>query len=132
MNTRFDRGMETLRKLSGGQGTDPLDSIKRFSPDFYHMIIEFGFGDVYSRTQLDLKQRNLLTLSSLITQGAEGQLPFHLNAALNVGLTPEEIVEVIMHCTAYAGFPKGCGALAVAMKFFQERNISLTKEYALR
>jgi 4-carboxymuconolactone decarboxylase len=126
MKTRFEQGMETVTTLAGQEGIqNSLEGIRTFFPDFYMAIIEFGFGEIYSRPGLDLKQRELLTLSSLITQGAEGQLPFHINAALNIGLTPNEIVETVLHCTPYAGFPRGCGALAVVAKVFHERGITI-------
>lgn len=127
MSTRYEQGMDTVSKMIGQPGVEgtPLAAIRSFFPDFFDILIEFGFGDVYSRPVLDLKQRELLTLSSLITQGAEGQLPFHLHAALNVGLTPQEILEAVLHCTPYAGFPRGCGALAIVMQVFQERGITV-------
>jgi len=126
MSTRYEQGMDTVAKLAGPGGAAALEPIRQFFPDFFEKaIIEFGFGDIYSRPVFDLKQREMITLSSLITQGAEGQLPFHIHAALNVGLTPREIVEIVFHCTAYAGFPKGVGALAVVMKVFQERNLTV-------
>ncbi|MNW13902.1 Carboxymuconolactone decarboxylase family protein [compost metagenome] len=53
------------------------------------------------------------------------QLPFHLHAALNVGLRPEEIMELVMHCAGYAGFPKACGALNVVQSVFQQRGITV-------
>jgi 4-carboxymuconolactone decarboxylase len=124
VKTRFEMGLDTVTKMVGEEGVAAsLGIINQFSPDFYNVLIEFGFGEVYSRPGLGLKTRELLTLSSLITQGAEGQLPFHLRAALNLGITPEEIVEIVLHCTPYAGFPRGCGALAVVMKVFKELNI---------
>jgi 4-carboxymuconolactone decarboxylase len=128
MKTRYEQGMETVTKMVGEEGVHgTLDVFRQFYPDFFNMLIEFGFGDVYSRPVLDLKQREMLTLSSLITQGAEGQLPFHINGALNVGVTPEELVELVVHCTPYAGFPRGCAAMAIVMKVFKERNIVLAQ-----
>lgn len=125
MSERHERGLDTLSKMAGPQETAPMEAVKQFFPDFYNTLIEFGFSDIYSRPGLDLKQRELLTISSLITQGADSQLPFHLHAALNVGLTPEEILEAVLHCAAYAGFPRACAALMVVMQVFQERNVSI-------
>jgi len=126
MRTRYEIGMETVTRLAGKEEVaSTLEAIRQFSPDFYKAIVEFGFGEIYARPGLDLRQRELLTLASLIALGAEGQLPFHLKAALNVGITPEEIIEIVLHCTPYAGFPRGTGALAVVMQVFKERNIQL-------
>jgi 4-carboxymuconolactone decarboxylase len=113
-NERYQRGYETLCKLAGESGQKVVENIESFSPDFGKMMIEFGFGDIYSRPVLDLKQRELITLTSLITQGAgERQLYFHFKAALNIGWTVKELVEVIIHCAAYAGFPRAAAALEI-------------------
>ncbi|GED16131.1 carboxymuconolactone decarboxylase family protein [Aneurinibacillus migulanus] len=120
---RYERGLQTLQKMAGEEDVRMIEGMGEFHPDFGHMMIAFGFGDIYSRSAFDLKQREVITLTSLITQGATEQLPFHLHAALNVGMSPEEILELVMHCAAYAGFPKACGALTVVKRVFDERNI---------
>ncbi|WP_342514965.1 carboxymuconolactone decarboxylase family protein [Sporosarcina sp. FSL K6-1522] len=112
-----DKGYEILRKLTGNASMDVIENLQSFSPDFGNMIIDFGFGEIYSRPLFDLKQRELITLTSLITQGAgERQLTFHYKAALHVGLTVEEIQEIAIQCAAYAGFPKAAFALEVLKK----------------
>jgi len=113
MDNRYQRGIEIVTKLAGEQGKGALEELGVFSPDFASKIIEFGFGEIYSRPVLDLKQRELLTLASLITQGAESQLQFHFRSSLHIGLTKEEIMEVILHCALYAGFPRALSALQV-------------------
>ncbi|AEI41022.1 carboxymuconolactone decarboxylase family protein [Paenibacillus mucilaginosus] len=122
---RYRQGRETLVKMVGEEGTRTIEGIRTFFPDFGDMLVSFGFGDLYSRKRLDLRQREIITLTSLITQGATDQLGFHVHAALNVGLEPEDILEIVMHCAGYAGFPKACGALNVVMAVFQERSIEL-------
>lgn len=121
----YEKGMETLGKMVSPEILrQTVENVRKFSPDMAKMVIEFPFGSIYSRPGLDLKQRSLITISSLVTQGAEGQLDFHIHAALNAGLTPEEIVEAVMHCLPYAGFPKSLGALGVVIRVFQEREIA--------
>ncbi|CAM4414582.1 carboxymuconolactone decarboxylase family protein [Paenibacillus alkaliterrae] len=125
METNYEKGLEMLGKMVSPEILqDTVERVKQFSPDMAKLIVEFPYGSIYSRPGLDLKQRSLITISSLVTQGAEGQLDFHINAALNVGLSPDEVVEAIMHCIPYAGFPKSLGALGVVMKVFKERNIT--------
>ncbi|RIX60543.1 carboxymuconolactone decarboxylase family protein [Paenibacillus nanensis] len=124
----YEKGMETLGKMVSPEILrQTVENVRKFSPDMAKMVIEFPFGSIYSRPGLDLKQRSLITISSLVTQGAEGQLDFHIHAALNAGLTPEEIVEAVMHCLPYAGFPKSLGALGVVIRVFQEREISYSQ-----
>src|SRR5690606_25812594 len=103
---RYERGLSVLRKMVAEDKLQAIEDVRSIFPDFGDLIVSFGFGDLYSRPMLDLKQREIITLTSLITQGATAQLPFHVDAALNVGLTPEEILELVMHCAGYVGFPK--------------------------
>lgn len=122
----YEKGIETLGKMvSPDILKQTVENVRKFSPDLAKLVVEFPFGSIYSRPGLDLKQRSLITISSLVTQGAEGQLDFHIHAALNAGLTPNEIVETIMHCLPYAGFPKSLGALGVVIRVFQEREIEV-------
>ncbi|MFD0589926.1 carboxymuconolactone decarboxylase family protein [Paenibacillus sp. GCM10027627] len=122
----YNKGMETLSKMVGPDILNQtVENVRKFSPDLAKLVVEFPFGSIYSRPGLDMKQRSLITISSLVTQGAEGQLDFHIHAALNAGLAPDEIVEAIMHCLPYAGFPKSLGALGVVIRVFQERGISV-------
>nr|WP_240343960.1 carboxymuconolactone decarboxylase family protein [Paenibacillus sp. SYP-B3998] len=82
-------------------------------------IIEFAFGEIYSRTALNPKQRQLVTLGALTAQGGcEPQLDVHLNAAIRVGLTRQEVVEALLQCSPYTGFPKVLNAINVAKKIF--------------
>ncbi len=125
MNTeRYQRGWDKLMEVDGEGGERVIASLKDISPDLGKYIIEFGFGDIYSRDGLDVKQRELITIASLATQGGcEPQLNVHINAALNVGLTPLEIVESIIQCTPYTGFPRVLNAIFEVKRVFQERGI---------
>ncbi|PZD97528.1 carboxymuconolactone decarboxylase family protein [Paenibacillus sambharensis] len=123
---RYQTGLDTLRTMIGEQGVSTIKEIGAFYPDFGHTLVAFGFGDLYSRGILDLKQREIVTITSLITQGATEQLSFHVHAALNVGLKPEEILEIVLHCGGYAGFPKAVGGLNVVRKVFEERGITIS------
>lgn len=103
---RYLQGKQVMSKLTGLEQFPPLEAIRGFYPAFEELIVMNGFGDIYTRPALDEKQRELITLSSLVTQGAVDQLDFHVHAALNVGVRPVDIVELLMHCSAYVGFPK--------------------------
>ncbi|MDR7317747.1 MULTISPECIES: carboxymuconolactone decarboxylase family protein [Brevibacillus] len=119
---RYQRGWEKLMEIDGEGGEKVIESLQDIAPDLGRYIVEFAFGDIYSRDGLDLKQRQLVTLASLTTQGGcEPQLQVHMNAALNVGLSPQEIIEAITHCVPYTGFPRVLNAIFVAKRVFQER-----------
>src|SRR5918912_4313676 len=106
-NDRYNIGREKLKEIDGQAGERVIESLKDISPDFAKYIIEFPFGDIYSRTGLDLKSREIATVASLVTMGnASSQLKVHINGALNVGCSRTEIIEVIMQMVVYAGFPR--------------------------
>ena len=124
---RYERGWEKLMTIDGEGGQRVIESLADIAPDLGKYIIEFAFGDIYSREGLDFKQRQLVTLASLTTQGGcEPQLQVHLHASLNVGLSPREIIEAIMQCVPYTGFPRVLNAVFAAKRVFQERGVSLS------
>ena len=120
MTTRFEQGLEKLKEIDGKQGERVIESLKDIAPDFAKYIIEFPFGDIYSRPGLDLKSREIATVAALTAMGnAAPQLKVHIHAALNVGCTREEIIEVIMQMAVYAGFPAALNGLFVAKEVLQ-------------
>jgi 4-carboxymuconolactone decarboxylase len=122
--SRYDRGWDQLRSIDGQAGERVIASLQDIAPDLGRYVIEYAFGDIYSRPTLDSQQRQLVTLATLTTQGGcEAQLHVHINASLNVGLTAAEIVEAIMHCSPYTGFPRVLNAITVARQVFQERKL---------
>lgn len=122
-NERFRRGLSTVRKIDA-EGAGRLETaLADIAPDLYRYIIEFAFGDVISRPGLDLRTREIATVSALTALGhANPQLRVHLNAALNAGCTRTEIVEVLMQMAVYAGIPAALNALYLAKEVFAERD----------
>jgi 4-carboxymuconolactone decarboxylase len=121
---RYDRGAAVLARIDGAGGQRVVDSLADVAPALAHHIVAFGFGDVYARPGLTPSQRQLVTLGSLTALGGcEPQLEVHVNAALNVGLNPAEIVEALTHTAVYCGFPKALNATFVAKRVFAERNL---------
>jgi 4-carboxymuconolactone decarboxylase len=122
-NGRYERGWEKLKEIDGKAGELVVESLQSISPDLARFMIEFPFGDVYSRPGLDLKSREIAAVAALTTLGnSEPQLKVHLHGALNVGCTPQEIVEVIIQMVVYAGFPAALRAMSAAKAVFQERD----------
>lgn len=122
---RFDRGWQRLMEVDAESGERVIGSLRDIAPDLGPYVVEFAFGDVYSRPTLDLRQRQLVTIAALTTLGgAEPQLEVHINASLNVGLSAREIVEAIMQCVPYTGFPRALNAIFVAKRVFGERGVS--------
>ncbi len=118
---RFKRGWETLKQIDGEQGERILSSLRDISPDFAKYLIEFPFGDIYSRPGLDLKTRELAVVAALTAMGnATPQLKVHIRGAMNVGSSREEVIEVIIQMAVYAGFPAALNGLFAAKEVFQE------------
>jgi 4-carboxymuconolactone decarboxylase len=125
-NDRFNKGKEKLNEVDGHAGENVINSLKSVAPDLGKYIIEFAFGDVYSRPGLSLQEREMITITSLLTAGGcEPQLEVHINGSLNVGITPEKLIETFIQCIPYTGFPKVLNAVNVAKKVFNERNIKI-------
>jgi 4-carboxymuconolactone decarboxylase len=121
-SSRYSRGWTKLREIDGSAGERVVASLEDIAPDFARYLIEFPFGDIYSRPQLDLKSREIAVVAALTALGnSPQQLKVHINGALNVGCTREEIVEVIMQMSVYAGFPAALNGLFVAKEVFRER-----------
>ncbi|WP_412538138.1 carboxymuconolactone decarboxylase family protein [Longispora sp. K20-0274] len=121
-NERFERGLALLRQVSGTQHPAVLDSLADIAPDLARYTVEFGYGDILSRPGLALPLRQLATVAALAALGnAAPQLRFHIDGALNVGWTREQIVETLIHVCVYAGFPASLNALAVAREAFEAR-----------
>lgn len=123
-NERFRRGALKLREIDGEQGLAVVDALADVAPDLGRYVVEFAFGDVYSRDDLDDRQRQLVTIGALTALGgAEPQLVVHINAALNVGLTPHEIVGAITHTAPFTGFPRTLNAILTARTVFENRGV---------
>lgn len=122
-SARYDRGYEKLREIDGHAGERVIDALADIAPDFAKMLIEFPFGDIYSRPQLDLKSREIGVVAALTALGnAQPQLKVHIHGALNVGCTRDEVVEIMMQMAVYAGFPAALNGLFAAKEVFSERD----------
>lgn len=125
-NQRYVQGLAKLTEIDGEAGEKVINSLANICPDLGKYIIEYPFGDIYQREGLDLKTRELVTVAALAALGhCQPQLNVHINGALNVGCTPQEIVEVILQMSVYAGFPAALNGMFVAKTVFSERELSV-------
>ncbi|MHC3471989.1 carboxymuconolactone decarboxylase family protein [Streptomyces sp. 7R007] len=121
---RFAQGLEVLRAVDGEAGQRVIDSLADVSPELGHQIVAWGFGEIYARPELQPRDRQLVTLGMLTALGGcEPQLEVHVNAALNVGLSAQQIVEALLQAAGYCGFPRALNATFVAKKVFAERGL---------
>ena len=92
-NTRFTQGMEQLKAIDGKGGENVIKSLEDIAPDLGKFIVAFAFGDIYTREGLTTEEREMITLSSLLTAGGcEPQLEVHINGALNVVVKIENCI----------------------------------------
>ena len=119
---RYERGLTKLKEIDGQAGEHVLESLEDIAPDFARYLIEFPFGDIYSRPGLDLKSREIAVVAALTALGnAAPQLKVHIHGALNVGVSRTEVVETIMQMAVYAGFPAALNGLFAAKEVFAQR-----------
>jgi 4-carboxymuconolactone decarboxylase len=122
-DNRYERGMEKIQQMYGEVGANLLGSLKDIAPDLGRYIVEFVFGDIHSRPGLDLKSREIATVAALTALGNAGpQLRNHIHGALNVGCSEQEIVEIVIQMSAYAGFPAALNGIQAARDVFAERD----------
>jgi 4-carboxymuconolactone decarboxylase len=114
-NERYDRGLAALRRANEEGMDELIRSTDAIAPDLARYVIEFAYGDIYSRPGLLPKQRELCIVATLTALGnRERQLRDHIKAALNSGCTPRELTETILMMAVYAGFPAAINGMQIA------------------
>jgi 4-carboxymuconolactone decarboxylase len=113
MSDRYRRGVEIVQRLSSGSFEKFLTSrVAEVAPDFARMAIEFPFGDLYARDDMDLRTREIVAIAALASLGHYKQLRMHVAAAIDLGIGCSTIVEILMQSAVYGGFPVALNALA--------------------
>jgi 4-carboxymuconolactone decarboxylase len=117
MDERYDEGMKVRREVLGDEHVDRASAnATDFSRPFQEFITRGAWGDVWTRDGLSRRERSIVTLSVLTALRAENEIPMHVRAALRNGLTPEEIRELLIHTSVYAGVPAANSAVALAQE----------------
>ena len=116
---RIQKGEQLMREIFGDKMVASQgDHLHAISPSFSNLLKGI-FADIYSEPVLDLKTKEIIVLSSLITQkDTKPQLKTHLQGAINAGVTPKEILALILHLVMYVGFPSTLNALNTAKEVF--------------
>ena len=114
MRANNKTGQEVFSNIFGSKAQGITTALNELSPELGKFAIDFPFGNFYVNDHLlDLKTRELITLSTLITQGTLPQLKLHIEAALNVGCTEIEIEQAILQLFVYVGMPKVINAMTI-------------------
>ncbi|WP_107658230.1 carboxymuconolactone decarboxylase family protein [Nocardia suismassiliense] len=117
---RYTRGRKLLARLMGNGGNQRL-AHSTSTPDLERYAMEFVYGDIYSRTDLQVPQRQLVVIGALVALGdTDAPLAGHVHIALNAGLTRQEISGAMLQLLPYVGFPRVIKAMGVVDKVFSE------------
>jgi 4-carboxymuconolactone decarboxylase len=120
-SSRFERGMTKQVDMNGGPMQTQEAMIERLG-DLGRYVIEFAYGDLYTRTVMSEREREIGAIAVLTVLGRERQLASHIKTALKLGMSVEEVEEVILQTVTLAGFPTALNAIAVL------REIQVTSE----
>ena len=120
---RYEKGKECLEDIQKIPVEEIFKDLEDIAPDLSRFVIEFPYSEIYTRDAVDLKTRELCTVAALTAIGTIPQLKDHINAAINVGNSPNEIIEIIMQMRAYAGFPKAINGGMAAKEGFVEKGV---------
>ena len=130
-DARAETGMTVRREVLGDDHVDrAVAATTAFSAPFQDLITRYAWGEVWARPDLDRRTRSAVTLAVLTALRCEGELAMHVRAALRNGLTAEEIAEVLLHATVYAGVPAGNTAFAIAQRTLAEAGIPIAEPEA--
>ncbi|MCX7560709.1 carboxymuconolactone decarboxylase family protein [Sulfitobacter sp. F26204] len=118
-STRRTAALQVLEQLEAGAPDKVAQNLDEVAPELVEIVLGFAFADVLSRPDLDLASREMCTVAALTAMGtASGQLEFHIRAAMNVGVTKEQIIEIILQMAVYAGVPACMNGIAAAKRAF--------------
>lgn len=118
---RFDQGMAMRKSVLGAEHVARAEANKTdFDADFQRIITEGAWGTIWTRPGLDKKTRHMLTIAMLAALGKYDEMAMHIRATRNTGVTAEEVREVLLQVSVYAGVPAANSAFAIAKRVYRE------------
>ena len=105
---RYERGRARFLEVHDERALGQVEGLGELG----RAIVEFAYGDVYSRPGLALRDREVAAVAALVATGRSSQIPQHLRAALQAGVTPDELREIILQTATIAGFPPAMNAMS--------------------
>jgi 4-carboxymuconolactone decarboxylase len=120
----FDAGMDVRRAMWGKAGADDrLAAATDFNRPFEDLVTTYCFGDIWNRPGLDRRTRSIITLAALTALSKPNQIKAHVVGAIANGVTKEEIREILMHTSVYAGIPAGVEAMTAAQEVLKQMGL---------
>ncbi|TRX61459.1 carboxymuconolactone decarboxylase family protein [Fulvivirga sp. M361] len=121
-STRYVKGIENLNALDSNAFQNIVDNLSEIAPELSDYIVTFGYGDIYEKSSLSKRDKQLIIIASLTTKGYTlPQLKFHINSGFNIGLEADEIKDVILQTLPYNGFPEVLNAMMILKSVIEER-----------
>ena len=118
---RYKKGLETRREVLGKEHVDRAQAnLSDFNAPFQEFITRYAWGEIWERAGLTRRERSLITLAMLVALNREPEFRMHIRAALNHGVTTEEIREVLIHAGIYCGLPAANAAIQAAEQVIKE------------
>ncbi|MGQ9374807.1 4-carboxymuconolactone decarboxylase [Acinetobacter tandoii] len=125
---RYEQGIKVRTEVLGEKHVNrSIENLNDFNADFQNFISRFAWGEVWSRPGLPRHTRSLVTIAILLSLGREDELRMHLRACFNNGVTKDELKELILHCSLYAGLPAANAAMHMAEEVFTDLGIAPKK-----
>ena len=119
---RYEEGMKTRRAVLGDAHVDAtLKNKNEFTDAFQDLITRYAWGEIWSRPGLPKETRGMITLALMVALNRPEELRMYLRAAKNIGLTRDQIQEVLLHTAIYCGLPAANSAFRLAMEVFSEK-----------
>jgi 4-carboxymuconolactone decarboxylase len=118
---RYHKGLETRREVLGKEHVDRAEAnLTEFNAPFQEFITRYAWGEIWERAGLTRRERSLITLAMLVALNREPEFRLHIRAALNNGVTTDEIREVLIHAGIYCGLPAANAAIQAAEQVIKE------------
>ncbi|RFA26388.1 4-carboxymuconolactone decarboxylase [Alkalilimnicola ehrlichii] len=124
---RSARGAEMIRHLNNGEAQPNLEAMREEFPFLAEATEAYALGDVWGRDVLDNRTRQLAAVAAMAALGETGLMRVHAGYALNVGVTEEELKEIVYMITVPAGFPRAIAASQALSELFSERRSSVVE-----
>jgi 4-carboxymuconolactone decarboxylase len=120
---RYDEGMKTRRSVLGDAHVDrALKNRTKFNEPFQDLITRYAWGEIWNRPGLPKKTRSLLTLSMLVALNRGEEFRMHVKAALSIGVSRDEIQELLLQAAVYCGVPAANAAFHLAEEVFDAQD----------
>lgn len=126
---RYKQGIQVRTEVLGEKHVNrSIENLNDFNSDFQNFISRFAWGEVWSRPGMPRHTRSLVTMAVLLALGREAELRMHIRACFNNGVTQDDLKELFLHCSLYAGLPAANAAMHMAEDVFKELGISPSQQ----